>query len=317
MKKFAFTLAALSLAVSGAVSAAPVGGASSTHVSIGSSNIAPGGTPGYSGLAFSSTGSAPYSGYADLLQAPIAQATNGVADSNGDRWAKQPGTAVTIAQVWKSTANATADISSLRQVMTPSAPMPVFGGLVIGQVKRDHDANPATANQAYALGQGVYFGEWSPQNSPTTSPSTNLNMSSADRTVWYVGDNAVAATPELVDVEYNVVGIRRTGETTSGYGNNQPNSPDLYTGVLTANYDPTTATGDITGSISRYSATGADIVNFAGTDIHSNGRFSQGSAIEGQFYNGAEALAGIYKGGSTTDHVAFGGSYNGNGDIIP
>lgn len=311
MKKFAFTLAALSLAVSGAVSAAPVGGSSSTHVSIGSSNIAPGGTPGYSGLAFSSTGSAPYSGYADLLQAPIAQATNGVADSNGNRWATQPGTTAIIAQVWKSTANATADISSLRQVMTPSAPMPVFGGLVIGQVKRDHDANPATANQAYALGQGVYFGEWSPQNSPTTSASTDLNMDSANRTVWYVGDDPVTAStmPTGIDATYNVVGIAQTGE-----GSNLPGAPVLYTGNLDAFY--AFGSGDIEGVISN----GVNTIDFAGTTISNNGTFANttaGNIIEGRFYNGAEALAGIYTGAAgAADDVAFGGSKVG-GTITP
>ena len=49
-------------------------------------------------------------------------------------------------------------------------------------------------------------------------------------------------------------------------------------------------------------------MNFAGTTIDVNGKFVKGDAIEGQFYNNASALAGIYKGETAASNVAFGGS---------
>lgn len=53
----------------------------------------------------------------------------------------------------------------------------------------------------------------------------------------------------------------------------------------------------------------------ANVAIQASGGFS-GNDISGKFYNNAEALAGIYTGGtSAADHVAFGGSHNGNGSI--
>jgi hypothetical protein len=56
-------------------------------------------------------------------------------------------------------------------------------------------------------------------------------------------------------------------------------------------------------------AGGAGTVNFAGTNIASNGSFQNASGlITGQFYGaGAEALAGIYNNGITSSSVAFGG----------
>ena len=59
----------------------------------------------------------------------------------------------------------------------------------------------------------------------------------------------------------------------------------------------------VSGTIDR----GSDSIDFSGTDINSNGTFNNGSTIEGRFYNGAEALAGMYTNGAVPD-VAFGGS---------
>lgn len=273
-------------------------------------------------------------GYIDIAGGPV-NGSNAAINARGDGTIMTPADlglfgSTKIAQVWNATASvngASGDyanfaINSVRQIDPPFF-APQFGGLVIGQVAATSTGAPADPVVPLAVGSGVYFGEWAPAVSNPVDDNTDLNMGHADRTVWYVGDNAVANMPELVEAEYNVVGIRRTGITTSGYGDNLPDSPDLYTGVLTANYDPLTTTGDITGSISRYSGTGADIVEFDKvgdlTSISSNGTFGNATgSIEGRFYNNATALAGIYQGGSgTADDVAFGGSYNGNGTITP
>lgn len=190
-----------------------------------------------------------------------------------------------IAQVWRNDVvfnGQTTAINSVRQLITPPALlqglMPNFGGLVIASVP----------------GSPVYFGEWSPKPSGSIAhASTDLNMGSSQRTVWYVGENPTTSMPTLVDAKYNVVGINQ----------HNPASPSVYTGVLNARYG-TTSPG-LTGSIAR----GSQSINFAGTTIAANGAFTNGSTISGQFYGAnAAALAGIYTGGSAQDHVAFGGA---------
>ncbi|RMX08089.1 hypothetical protein D8I35_02890 [Corticibacter populi] len=200
-----------------------------------------------------------------------------------------------IAQVWRASAsNGTAKfmINSVRQINT-FALAPQFGGLVIGQVAD-------SAGKPLAVGSGVYFGEWAPRAAGTPpSDSTNLNMSSGSRTVWYVGDNPVTATPNLSNVTYNVIGIRQTGE-----GANLPATPNLYNGVLTANYVAGGSSNTLAGNLSR---TGDTTVAINAT-INSTGQFT-GDGVQGRFYNNAAALAGIYTGGGTAaTNIAFGGS---------
>lgn len=293
--------------------AAPTGDTSnSTNVVVNvPSNFPPPMATGNSGLRMLRHTDGQLSGSVDIHNAPINQVNTTIAagpDGNGDYWANQPGGG-TIAQVWKAS-NTVANIYSLRQVDTiTDAGWPQFGGLVIGQVK---DAS----GDAYSLGSGVYFGEWSKQDLPTNplTSSTDLNMADASRTVWYVGDDPLTDMKTYnIDAEYAVVGIARTGEA-NGPNANLPSAPDLYTGTLAAYYSQN-AGGDISGTISNSVHT----IDFDGTNIHqNNGTFSNGSTIRGQFYNGAEALAGIYTGGAgTADDVAFGGSYNGTGTITP
>lgn len=298
MKQTVIATALLALAASSAFAQAPnvQGGSSSSNVVTGVSNfpsipiIAPN---GYAGISMRrndgnmSLGTIP-------LMAPVTLATAAAtANSNGTYIAGIPLLMPNIAQVWRTDTsyNATAETFSLRQLSYPTATnWPHFGGLVIGRVAGTSSAN---AN-------GVYFGEWSPAKAggPGATPSTDLNMANAGRTVFYVGDNAVTSMPTLVNAQYSVVGIRQTG-----VGTNQPYAPTLYTGTLTANY--ASGSGSITGSIVR----GSDSVNFAGTNIVAAGTFSNGSTINGRFYNNAAALAGIYTGGSGTgNHIAFGGS---------
>lgn len=126
-------------------------------------------------------------------------------------------------------------------------------------------------------------------------------MASSERTVWYVGDDAVDTNsmPTAINATYGVIGINGVGTTAGG----SPDNPNLYTGTLTASYG--TGANSLAGSISR----GTDTVDFTGTTIRKDGTFDKGTTIEGRFYNGAEALAGIYTGSSgAADDVAFGGS---------
>lgn len=216
-----------------------------------------------------------------------------VANSGGEFYATMPIIPVRIAQVWHNTQSDVANVYSLRQIINPPLSFaPRLGGLVVGQVK-------ASNGTPYSNGSGVYFGEWAPQvSSPDRGNSTDLNMGSAERVVWYAGDNAVSRMPTLVNAQYRVVGIRQTG-----VGNNLPHAPNLYAGTLTANYR--SGNGALTGALAR----GGERVDFAGTGISADGKFSNGTTLNGRFYNNAAALAGIYTGGqSRADHVAFGGN---------
>lgn len=282
------------LGVTGAMAqAANVQGGSSTpdNVQVGTSNFPTTAPTGYAGIRMLRNDGT-WSGYVNIAAAPVNQVrtTVGTAGVNqaGPYFAKHPGDAQNIAQVWWNNQNAVADVYSLRQVRYLAAPnWPHFGGLVIGQVK------------GQTLGN-VFFGEWSaPVASPSAGNSTNLNMASSSRTVWYVGDNAVTATPALSNVAYNVVGIRRTG-----VGTNLPHAPNLYSGVLTANYNPS---GPVSGNTlgGTLSRTGDANVTISAT-INGTGQFN-GTNVEGRFYNNANALAGIYTGGGVANHIAFGG----------
>ena len=234
----------------------------------------------------------------DLAGGPIAQSNNAInrgPDVSGNTYLK--GSDINflaglilgdtqIAQVWRNDVvynGDTTTINSVRQMIVPPLPfMPDFGGLVIGKV----DGSP------------VYFGEWAPKGPNYSAPdNADLNMGSAERTVWYVGENPTTSMPTLVNAQYNVVGINQ----------HNPENPSVYQGVLAANYG--SGGGYLDGSITR----GSDVVDFGTSDtaITHTGAFSNAAlTISGQFYGAqAEALAGIYTGGATAqDHVAFGGA---------
>ena len=133
-------------------------------------------------------------------------------------------------------------------------------------------------------------------NSNQIANSTDLNMNDGNRTVWFVGENPTTNMPKLVNAKYNVLGINK----------HTPGKNDFYSGVLTANYGA--GKNELSGTISR----AGDSVNFAGTNIRSNGTFDNGKAnehITGRFYgNGAEALAGIVDRTGADKDVAFGGA---------
>lgn len=310
MKKTTLALAIMALASSGmALAASPSvqGGSFNTAgVATGTSNhIMFGG--GNSGLALNGAGSR-----IDLAGGPIKGSNTAIAARGNGTILKpadmgMPALPINVAQVWKASATSGAAnfaINSVRQITTLSI-APQFGGLVIGQV-----AN--TSGTPLAVNSGVYFGEWAPRAAGTPpANSTDLNMGSTSRTVWYVGDNAVtdANMPTAINATYGVIGINGVGTAAGG----TPASPNLYKGTLTANYSAGGA-NSLSGTLTR---AGSSNVDFAGTTILADGRFTRGSDIEGRFYNGAQALAGIHKGGTgAADDVAFGGSKIG-GTITP
>lgn len=189
-----------------------------------------------------------------------------------------------LGQVWYENRHNNTEVYSVRQITEPKLPFaPKFGGLVIAKVP------------GMSEGNNVFFGEWAPRKGSPSDNSTDLNMADGKRTVWYVGDNPTRNMPKLVNAKYNVLGVNK----------HTPGRNDFYTGTLTANYG--TGSGSLTGSISRP----GDSVNFAGTNIRSNGTFDNGKAnehITGRFYgNGAEALAGIVDRAGADKDVAFGG----------
>lgn len=294
--------------------AAPAGGSSSSDVIVGASNFPPPMASGNSGLQMLRNDGTTYSGFVDIYNAPINQVNNAV--DNNQTFANWPMDGEPIAQVWRDTTNTVANIYSLRQTREIGVTgWPQFGGLVIGQVKGTGDA--------YPLGQGVYFGEWSPQDGPIAAPatSTNLNMAGDDRTVWYVGDDPVTETtmPSSIQATYNVVGIRQTGSDANGnpLAGGMPDNPNLYQGTLIASYS--NGSGRLDGNISRTVNSTTQSVVFgnlgaaASTVINNDGTFDNflnpgAYDIEGRFYNGAEALAGMAQGATVQDNVAFGGS---------
>lgn len=190
-----------------------------------------------------------------------------------------------LGQVWYEKRHNNTEVYSVRQMADPKIPAaPKLGGLVIAKVP---DMGGSNGN--------VFFGEWAPRKGNPPQNSADLNMADGKRTVWYVGDNPTRNMPKLVNAKYNVLGVNK----------HTPGRNDFYTGTLTANYG--TGSGSLTGSISRP----GDSVNFAGTNIRSNGTFDNGKAnehITGRFYgNGAEALAGIVNRAGADKDVAFGG----------
>lgn len=312
MKLCKTMLATVLLASFGIASADVAGGSSNqAHVRDGESDIMPfgGGDPG---LSLSNDGKA-FSFYVNLENGPVTKINrkfggtpinghnNWYGNADGTRnpqhlraadvflplslFVREP-----LGQVWYEKRHNNTEVYSVRQMAELSrsgvaAKIPKFGGLVIAKVP----GMPREGN--------VFFGEWAPRKNGTAPDnSTDLNMGSSQRTVWYVGENPTQNMPRLVNARYNVLGVNQ----------HTPGRNDFYTGVLTANYGA--GSGLLAGSISRP----GDSVNFAGTRIVSNGTFDNGEhaadKITGRFYgSGAEALAGIVDRAGVDKDVAFGG----------
>ncbi|AZR60342.1 Slam-dependent surface lipoprotein [Eikenella corrodens] len=190
-----------------------------------------------------------------------------------------------LGQVWYENRHNNTEVHSVRQMANPAIPAaPKFGGLVIAKVP---GMNGSDGN--------VFFGEWAPRAGNPPQNSTDLNMGDSRRTVWYVGDNPTTNMPNLVNAQYNVLGVNK----------HTPGQNDFYTGTLTANYGG--SKGSLIGNLTR----GSDSIDFADTNINSRGIFDNGKAnehISGRFYgSGAEALAGIVDRAGVDKDVAFGG----------
>ena len=191
----------------------------------------------------------------------------------------------TLGQVWYENRHNNTEVYSVRQMANPAIPAaPKFGGLVIAKVPEMGGRNG-----------NVFFGEWAPRAGNPPQNSTDLNMADGKRTVWYVGDNPTTNMPNLVNAQYNVLGVNK----------HTPGQNDFYTGTLTANYGG--SKGSLIGNLTR----GSDSIDFAGTNINSRGIFDNGKAnehISGRFYgSGAEALAGIVDRTGVDRDIAFGG----------
>ncbi|MFW3896959.1 hypothetical protein CSV86_022990 [Pseudomonas putida CSV86] len=272
MKKL-FALTALSLVTSGAFAATVSGGSSSAYVQAAASNMMAVGTAGIA-MPTTTGGIANSAAVVSFKAGPIAQ-TSAVLSGYGTTSAHivNPLNGVTTSETWKNLATYNTEIHAYRQIAAPSPGYPQFGGEVIAKVS----------------GAEVYFGEWAPAKTGTQpTNSTDLNLSSANRTVWFVGENPTTSMPTLVNAKYNVVGVNQYNPGTAA---------GVTSGVLTANYGA--GSGTLAGSVGGLS--------FAGTTIASNGSFARGTNIKGQFYGAnAEALAGIYT--TSTTKVAFGGA---------
>lgn len=312
MKLCKTMLATVLLASFGIASAGIAGGSSNrAHVRDGESDIMPFGS-GDPGLSLSNDGNA-FSFYVNLENGPVTKINrkfggtpinghnNWYGNADGTRnpqhlraadvflplslFVREP-----LGQVWYEKRHNNTEVYSVRQMAELSssgiaAKIPKFGGLVIAKVP----GMPREGN--------VFFGEWAPRKNGTAPEnSTDLNMGSSQRTVWYVGENPTQNMPRLVNARYNVLGVNQ----------HTPGRNDFYTGVLTANYGA--GSGSLAGSISRP----GDSVNFADTKIDHRGTFNNGEhaadKITGRFYgSGAEALAGIVDRAGVDKDIAFGG----------
>lgn len=186
----------------------------------------------------------------------------------------------TLGQVWYEKRANNTEVISVRQIAEPAIPAaPKFGGLVVAKVPNAE----------------VYFGEWAPRAAnPSTGSNTNLGMNNAEHTVFFVGENPTGNTTGLATAKYAVLGVNQ----------HTPGQNDFFTGELTADF----GSGNLTGTLSR----GAEVINFAKTDIdNTNGTFTGDGGIQGRFYGAqAAALAGYTKRGTPDqrDDVAFGGA---------
>ena len=268
--------------------AAPVaGGASkgfvvadkpSTMMAIGEAGISMPGTDPYT------ANPTDQSGVVSFKSGPIWQTNKVLGNVDGHGYIEMP-VGTKISETWRHTISsgvgAGTQIYAYRQMNDPLTGYPHFGGEVVAKVS----------------GQEVYFGEWAPRvANPSQGSSTDLNLSHADRTVFYTGENPTTAMPNLVNVTYNVVGVRKFDPGTNG---------GVFSSILTANYAG--GSGSLAGALGG--------INFNGTTIASDGTFAKNfgttaAKIEGQFYGAAaDALAGIYYNPANgANDMAFGGT---------
>ena len=316
MKASQLTLAILLTAAFGSAYAVEVqGGSSNTKaIKVGSSSLIPFGA-GRAGIAISNAADSNYSFSVNLENGPARRIRdkygrtpiNGGNQNVNVNGAANPRyltpsdvnpvlgwfSSEKLGQVWYEKRANNTEVFSVRQMAELSKKgllkkAPKFGGMTFAKV-------PTAATN-------VFFGEWAPRKNGTAPEnSTDLNMGSSQRTVWYVGENPARNLSNMTisKATYNVVGIN----------NHTPGRNDFYTGQVTADFGSKAVMG---GSISRDDK---DTLTFKDVSINlRNGTFtSTGTTnkegITGQFYGtNAAALAGYAtRGNGVGDDVAFGG----------
>lgn len=316
MKASQLTLAILLTAAFGSAYAVEVQGDSSNTkaIKVGSSSLIPFGA-GRAGIAISNAADGNYSFSVNLENGPARRISdkygrtpiNGGNQNVNVNGAANPRyltpsdvnpvlgwfSSEKLGQVWYEKRANNTEVFSVRQMAELSEKgllkkAPKFGGMTFAKV-------PTAATN-------VFFGEWAPRKNGTAPEnSTDLNMGSSQRTVWYVGENPARNLSNMTisKATYNVVGIN----------NHTPGRNDFYTGQVTADFGSKAVMG---GSISRDDK---DTLTFKDVSINlRNGTFtSTGTTnkegITGQFYGtNAAALAGYAtRGNGVGDDVAFGG----------
>ncbi|HFC6396012.1 TPA: Slam-dependent surface lipoprotein [Neisseria cinerea] len=316
MKASQLTLAILLTAAFGSAYAVEVQGDSSNTkaIKVGSSSLIPFGA-GRAGIAISNAADGNYSFSVNLENGPARRIRdkygrtpiNGGNQNVNVNGAANPRyltpsdvnpvlgwfSSEKLGQVWYEKRANNTEVFSVRQMAELSEKgllkkAPKFGGMTFAKV-------PTAATN-------VFFGEWAPRKNGTAPEnSTDLNMGSSQRTVWYVGENPARNLSNMTisKATYNVVGIN----------NHTPGRNDFYTGQVTADFGSKAVMG---GSISRDDK---DTLTFKDVSINlRNGTFtSTGTTnkegITGQFYGtNAAALAGYAtRGNGVGDDVAFGG----------
>nr|WP_314169126.1 Slam-dependent surface lipoprotein [uncultured Neisseria sp.] len=316
MKASQLTLAILLTAAFGSAYAVEVQGDSSNTkaIKVGSSSLIPFGA-GRAGIAISNAADSNYSFSVNLENGPARRIRdkygrtpiNGGNQNVNVNGAANPRyltpsdvnpvlgwfSSEKLGQVWYEKRANNTEVFSVRQMAELSEKgllkkAPKFGGMTFAKV-------PTAATN-------VFFGEWAPRKNGTAPEnSTDLNMGSSQRTVWYVGENPARNLSNMTisKATYNVVGIN----------NHTPGRNDFYTGQVTADFGSKAVMG---GSISRDDK---DTLTFKDVSINlRNGTFtSTGTTnkegITGQFYGtNAAALAGYAtRGNGVGDDVAFGG----------
>lgn len=316
MKASQLTLAILLTAAFGSAYAVEVQGDSSNTkaIKVGSSSLIPFGA-GRAGIAISNAADGNYSFSVNLENGPARRIRdkygrtpiNGGNQNVNVNGAANPRyltpsdvnpvlgwfSSEKLGQVWYEKRANNTEVFSVRQMAELSEKgllkkAPKFGGMTFAKV-------PTAATN-------VFFGEWAPRKNGTAPEnSTDLNMGSSQRTVWYVGENPTRNLSNMTisEATYNVVGINK----------HTPGENDFYTGQVTADFGSKAV---MSGSISRDDK---DKLTFKDVSINlRNGTFtSTGTTnkegITGQFYGtNAAALAGYAtRGNGVGDDVAFGG----------
>lgn len=146
--------------------------------------------------------------------------------------------------------------------------------------------------------QAIYFGEWA-QESKDSSGNYTKQPDATTHTVFFIGDNADSSITSTGTATYSVSGL---------------NNGNHYTGSYNADFGANTLTGSLTNGSDTFNL-GNAVINASNASISgSNASWSGANlnavngAVEGQFFNNQQDLAGIAKFNDRANDIAFGGS---------